>query len=107
MTDTPNILKVSAASDRSISVVFENGIHSIFNFENYFSYTGYYAFLKDLNFFTNLKFRQGSNYIFWVNDSEEEIEIDSAILYAICTQEKIVVNEKVVFDPALGKSAWI
>lgn len=107
MTDTPNILQATAKPDRCISVHFENGIKAIFNFEKYFTYSGYYTFLKDTDVFLNVKIKHNSNYIYWIDEAGEEIEIDSSILYAICTQEKIIINGKTVFDPSLGKEAWL
>ena len=45
--------------------------------------------------------------VFWINEqTNEEIELDSQIMYSICSNEKIVHDNKVVFDPTLGKNGW-
>jgi len=106
MNETPKVIKAESFSNRDIEITFDNGIHAIINFNNYFSYSGYYSFLLDVNKFLNLKTETSGDYIYWLNDNEEEIEIDPLILYAICSQEKIIIDGKVVFDPALGKNAW-
>ena len=106
MNETPKIIKAKSFSNRDIEVTFDNGVHSIINFNNYFSYDGYYSFLLDINNFLNLKIEESGDYIYWINDNGEEVEIDPLILYAILSQEKIIIDGKVVFDPALGKNAW-
>jgi hypothetical protein len=81
----PKIIKAKSNPDRMIEITFADGVYGKFNFENYFDYLGYYQFL---------------------NDDSQEVEIDSAILYAICENKPIIVNDKIVFDPSLGKQAW-
>lgn len=107
MNTIPKIIKAKSSSNREIEILFEDGIHAFVNFENYFNYSGYYSFLSDENRFLKLEIEEDGDYIYWLNDNNEEIEIDPAILYSICSKEKIIVNGKVVFDPSLGKNAWI
>lgn len=106
MIDTPKIIKATALRDRKIEVQFENGQQYIFDFESFFEYKGYYAFLSDLNQFLNLHVEPYGKYVFWINNENEEVELDPAILYSICSREKIIIDGKTVFDPALGKNAW-
>lgn len=105
MNTVPKIVKAKSTSKREIEIIFEDGIHAVVNFENYFSYSGYYSFLSDETKFLSLKVEEDGGYIYWLNDNNEEIEIDPAILYSICSKEKIIVNGKVVFDPSLGRNA--
>jgi hypothetical protein len=107
MLECPKIIKVQTYNDRKIEVHFENGLKAFFNFENYYDYSGYYSFLKDITIFLKIFINQKSNYIFWLDKTGQEIEIDSTILYSICSQEKIMVNEEIVFDPSLGKNSWL
>lgn len=107
MNETRKVIKAKSFSNRDIEVTFDNGVHAIINFENYFSYSGYYSFLLDINKFLNLKIEESGDYIYWLNDNGEEVEVDPLILYAISSQEKIIVDGKTVFDPTLGKNAWL
>lgn len=107
MNTIPKIIKAKASSNRELDILFEDGVHAIVNFEDYFSYSGYYSFLVDEGRFQNLDIGEDGDYIYWLNDKNEEIEIDPAILYSICSKEKIIVNGKVVFDPSLGRNSWI
>ncbi len=84
MQTSPKIIKASAFSDRTIEVYYSSGEVGSFNVDRY-----------------------GHN-IFWLNPkTNEEIELDPSIMYSIISQQKIIVNEKVVFDPALGKAGWL
>jgi hypothetical protein len=107
MTETPKILKAQALKDRRIEINYENNSHYFFNFESYFEYTGYYAFLSNLNHFLNLQVDSNGNHVFWINEEGEEIEIDPIIMHSICTQKKVIIDNKIVFDPALKKNAWL
>lgn len=107
MQDTPKILKATALSDHSIQIHFADGIHGKFFFSDYFEYLGYFEFLKDINQFLNLKVDEYGSYIYWTDNDNEEVEIDLDILYSIITKKKIIIDEKIVFDPSLGKQAWL
>jgi hypothetical protein len=107
MQDTPKILKAIALNDYHIQVQYADGVRGKFLFSDYFEYLGYFEFLKDINQFLNLKVDEDGCYIYWTDPDGEEVEIDPAILYSICTQQKIIIDEKVVFDPSLGKQAWL
>ena len=107
MQSPPKIIKATANPNRIIDIEYSNGLKSAFNFENYFEYIGYYNFLKDLNTFLKLNTDPGGHFVFWINEkTQEEIELDPQIMYSICSNEKIVYENKVVFDPSLGKNGW-
>lgn len=106
MQNTPKIDSIVANKSRVIKVVFENGQSGEFNFEDYYDYVGYFSFLSDLAFFTNLQLAKSKNYAYWLNSAQVEIELDTPILYAICTKQKIIIDGNTVFDPSLGKKAW-
>lgn len=107
MNMIPKIIKAIPSANREIDIQFENGIHAVIDFEKYFSYSGYYLFLSDLKKFLNLHIEEYGDYIYWLNDKNEEVEIDPAILYSICSQEKIIIDGKVVFDPSRGRDSWL
>lgn len=107
MLDTPKIIKAKSHPNRSIDIQYENGIKATFNFENYYEYKGYYAFLNQDENFLQLKISKDGEYIFWIDENGEEIEIDPVILHSICSKKQVVVDGKIVFDPALGKNAWL
>ena len=107
MKTPPKITKATAYPDHIIEVIFDNDEKGKFNFENYFEYQGYYQFLNDISSFLKIKIHPQGNYVFWLNSQGEEIEIDPAILYAICAKKPVIINNKIVFDPSLGKNAWI
>jgi hypothetical protein len=90
-----------------IEITFADGVYGKFNFENYFDYLGYYQFLNDLTLFLKINVHPLGHYAYWVNDDSQEVEIDSAILYAICENKPIIVNDKIIFDPSRGKEAWM
>ena len=107
MQDLPKIIQAKADVDRSIEISYDNGITAKFNFENFFEYRGYYNFLINDSDFLKILIEPYGHYVFWINEStQEEVEIDPYILYSICSKEKIIHDNKIVFDPSLGKNAW-
>jgi len=107
MLDTPKIIKAKSHPNRNIDIQYENGFQATFNFENYYDYKGFFAFLKDIENFLKLEISSNGNYVFWMDEANEEIEIDPVILHSICSHKKVIINGKTVFDPALGKNAWL
>lgn len=108
MLSAPKITKATTYPDRTIEIYYSSGEVGSFNFENYFDYHGYYDFLIDSFEFAKVKVDRYGHNIFWINPkNNEEIEIDPSIMYSIISQQKIIVNEKIVFDPALGKAGWL
>lgn len=108
MQTLPKIIHAKSYSDRSIEIQFANGTDGKFNFEEFFEYRGYYDFLKVVSNFLNICVDPHGHFVFWTNaESGEDIELDPYITYSICTNEKIIHDNKIVFDPSLGKNAWI
>jgi hypothetical protein len=108
MQTSPKIIKATAFSDRTIEIYYSSGEVGSFNFENYFDYLGLYDFLEDVSEFAKVNVDPYGHNIFWLNPkTNEEIELDPSIMYSIISQQKIIVNEKVVFDPSLGKAGWL
>lgn len=107
MKTTPQIIKAKSNLDRTIEITFADGVYGKFNFENYFEYIGYFKFLNDVSLFLKIMVHPHGHYVYWLNENSEEIELDPAILYAICEKQPIIVNDAIVFDPSLGKQAWI
>ena len=108
MLSTPKITKAIAYPDRTIEIYYSSGEVGSFNFENYFDYLGYYDFLEDVTEFAKVNVDSYGHNIFWLDPkTNEEIELDPSIMYSIISQQKIIVNEKVVFDPSQGRDAWV
>lgn len=107
MNDTPKIINATSFRDGSIEIYFENGKHGKFIFSHFYDFLGYFEFLKDTEQFLKLKIEESGDYIYWLDSNNEEIEIDPEILYSICTNQKIIIDNKTVFDPSLGKQAWL
>lgn len=108
MESLPKIIQAKAYPTRIIEINYDNGMIGTFNFETFFDYLGYYDFLKDLSNFQKIKVNPNGHFVFWLNDkTQEEIELDPAIMYSICFNEKIIHETNIVFDPSLGKNAWI
>ncbi len=108
MKSLPKIINAKSYPDRSIEIEYSDGLKKTFNFEHYFEYSGYYDFLKDSAAFLKLNIDSHGHFVFWINEqTQEEIELDPQIMHSICSNEKILHNNKVVFDPALGKNGWL
>ena len=108
MQTLPKITHAKSNPDRTIEIRYDNGFEGKFNFEDYFEYRGYYDFLKDTSNFLKILVEPDGHFVFWQNvETQEEVELDPGIMYSICSNDKIVHDNKVVFDPSLGKNAWI
>lgn len=107
MQTLPKITYAKSNVDRSIEIEYDNGLKGVFNFEDYFEYRGYYNFLKDISNFLKILVEPEGHFIFWINqETQEEVEVDPYIMYSICSNDKIIHDNTVVFDPSLGKNAW-
>ena len=108
MRSPPKIIQVRSFPDRTIEVTYANGKIGQFNFEDFFEYRGLYSFLKNNSSFLKIMIEPKGQFVYWTNEeTQEEIEIDPNIMYSICFNEKIIHENNVVFDPSLGKNAWI
>ncbi len=101
MNDPHKIIEVKVLNDKNLYLKFSNGKSGSFNFEDFFSYKGILKPLSDQNFFNQVSIADGT--IAWPN----EIDFCPDVLYSIITKEKIYHDNKVVFDPSLGKNAWL
>ncbi|NOT77536.1 MAG: DUF2442 domain-containing protein [Bacteriovoracaceae bacterium] len=101
MNDPHKIIEVKVLKDKNLYLKFSNGKSGSFNFEDFFSYKGILKPLSDQNFFNQVSIADGT--IAWPN----EIDFCPDVLYSIITKEKIYHDNKVVFDPSLGKNAWL
>jgi len=95
------ITRLKTYDDRTIEIEYSDGVTGRFNFEDYFSYQGNLSPLKDLNYFKQAKFED--NILKWNDD----IDLCPDIIRAIISNEKIIIDNKIVFDPALKQNAWI
>lgn len=101
MNDPHKIIEVKVLNDKNLYLKFSNGKSGSFNFEDFFSYKGILKPLSDQVFFNQVSIADGT--IAWPN----EIDFCPDVLYSIITKEKIYHDNKVVFDPSLGKNAWL
>lgn len=101
MNDPHKIIEVKVLNDKNLYLKFSNGKSGSFNFEDFFSYKGILKPLSDQNFFNQVSIADGT--IAWPN----EIDFCPDVLYSIIAKEKIYHDNKVVFDPSLGKNAWL
>lgn len=91
------------AFNKNIYLKFSDGIEGEFNFEDFFEYDGLLAQLKDPKKFEQIKIAEYGHNIFWLDD----LDLDTEILYSIISKQPIIIENKIVFDPSLGKKAWI
>lgn len=96
------IVDAAALPEKILYLKFSNGIDGMFCFEDYFTYKGIFKKLKKNYLFYKISVNKFGT-IEWPGN----LDLSPEILYAIITQKKIVVKEKVVFDPSLGKSSWV
>lgn len=96
------ILEVKVKPGRVLCLKFSDGLVGEFSFERWFNYDGLLSGLDDDEIFKQAKINE-YNAVEWPG----EIDLDSEILYSIVSGEKIIVDGQVVFDPNLGKDAWL
>lgn len=101
MNECHEIVEVRVLEGKNLFLKFSNGKSGTFNFDDFFTYKGILAALKDDQFFQKVAIIDGT--LTWPN----ECDFCPDVLYSIITNEKIYDNDKVVFDPSLKKNAWI
>jgi ribosomal protein S4E len=101
MSEIHQITEVKTLNGKNIFLKFSDGKSGTFNFEDFFSYKGILAPLKDEEVFKKVMIVDGT--ISWPN----ECDFNPDVLYSIITNEKIYVDGELVFDPLLKKDAWL
>jgi hypothetical protein len=101
MSEFHKIIEVRVLKDKNLFLKFSDGKSGSFNFDDFFTYKGILAPLKDDHFFQQVSIVDGT--ISWPN----ECDFCPDVLYSIITNEKIYDNDKLVFDPGLKKNAWL
>jgi hypothetical protein len=101
MSEIHQIAEVKTLNGKNIFLKFSNEKSGTFNFEDFFSYKGILAPLKDEEVFKKVTIVDGT--ISWPN----ECDFNPDVLYSIITNEKIYVDGELVFDPLLKKDAWL
>ncbi len=101
MNQPHTIIEAKTLNGKNLFLKFSNGISGSFNFDDYFTYKGILAPLENQEFFNQISVNEGT--ICWPT----EIDLCPDVLYSIVTKEKIYHNNKIVFDPSLGKNAWL
>ncbi len=96
------ILEVKASGD-SLFLSFSDGVSGAFRFDDFFDFEGQLADLKDPGLFEKVKISEHGHFLFW----SDLLDLDTDILYSIISKKPIVVDDKIVFDPNLGKKAWL
>lgn len=95
-------LKSVTPIDKSkLQVSFTDGTAGIFDLTEYLEFIGVLDILKNENIFKQVTIKE--NTIHWTDDCE----LSPETIYSIITGKKIIIDNKVVFDPALKKNAWI
>jgi hypothetical protein len=101
MNEVHHIIEVKVLTGKNIFLRFSNGKSGSFNFDDFFNYIGIFEPLKDQAYFEKVSVSEGT--ITWPNDCD----LCPDVLYSIVMGEKIYHDGNLVFDPTLGKKAWI
>jgi hypothetical protein len=101
MNEVHQIIEAKVIPEKNLFLKFSNGKSGTFNFDDFFDYIGILEPLKDSLFFNKISVTNGT--VEWPN----ECDLCPDVLYAIVMNEKIYHNGSVVFDPSLGKNAWM
>lgn len=96
------IVEAIALPEKILYLKFSNGKDGMFCFEDYFPYKGIFKKLKRESIFNKVSVNQFGT-IEWPGN----LDLSPEVLYAIITNRKIIIKNKIVFDPNLGQSAWI
>lgn len=96
------ITEVIALPEKILYLKFSDGKDGMFCFEDYFPYLGIFKKLKTESLFFRVSVNQ-----FGTIEWPGELDLSPEVLYAIITQQKIVINGKTVFDPKLGIKSWL
>jgi hypothetical protein len=97
----PKLKNVKILPSKQIYLEFSDGVDGVFSFEDYFNYKGVLKILKNEKNFKKACIKNNS--LHWT----DECELSTDTLYAIITKSVIIVDEKIVFNPKLGKEAWV
>jgi hypothetical protein len=100
--DLQEVVEALALPEKILYLRFTNGKDGMFCFEDYFPYEGIFKKLKNKSLFNKVSVNQFGT-IEWPGN----LDLSPEVLYAIVTQQKIVVKGKIVFDPSLGKGSWL
>lgn len=95
------ISKAKAYSNGIIEVEYIDGIKGSFLYSDYFNFNGLLSPLKDKDFFTTMTTDHKT--IKW----GDEIDFCPDIIRSIITNQKIIHDDKIVFDPSLKQNGWI
>jgi hypothetical protein len=97
------IVEVKTFPGKILHIKFLDGVEGAFCFTDYFSCDKEKSIelLQD-EYFSKVFINKEFGCIEWPNGFDPSPEI----LYSIISQKKIIVNSKIVFDPALGKNGW-
>ncbi|MBC7429780.1 MAG: DUF2442 domain-containing protein [Bacteriovorax sp.] len=98
------IIDVKTFPGKTLWLKFQDG------FEGTFCFTDFFELNKDLSkklqddsYFSQVTINHDFGCIEWPNGYDPSPEV----LYAIVRNQKIIISNKVVFDPSLGKNAWL
>lgn len=98
------IIEVKALPGKILHLKFNDGLEGEFCFSDYFECEKELSIaLQDEAYFSQVKVNHDFGCIEWPNGYDPS----PSVLYAIVAKQKIISNKKTVFDPALGKNAWI
>ncbi len=103
----PKLISIKAGPKFNLYIQFENGVSGHFNFCDYYDFEFPFDFLSDARKFSQIKISPDNRQVFWLDNKNKEIELDSEVLYAIISGQKIYYKDQIVFDPSLGKAAWL
>jgi len=96
------IIEVQALPGKILSLKFSDGTAGTLNYEQWFDYEGVFSDLLSDEIFSQVAVNETGT-IEWPG----EIDLSPEVLYAIVHHQKIIVDDQIVFDPSLGKGAWL
>jgi len=96
------IIEVQTMPGKVLSLKFSDGTADTLNYEQWFDYQGVFSGLVDDQIFSQVTVNEAGT-IEWPG----EIDLSPEVLYAIVHHQKIIVDDQIVFDPSLGKGAWL
>lgn len=86
--------------NKKLEIHFSDGSSGVIDLSEYFDFIGVLEILKDEQVFKKVKIKNNS--IHWT----EDCELSPDTIYSIITKKKIIIDNKIVFDPELKKGAW-
>jgi hypothetical protein len=97
------IIEAKTFPGKIIHLKFQDGVEGEFCFTDYFECNqGISKKLQDETYFQKVSVNHEFGCIEWPNGYDPSPDV----LYAIISKQKIIIDNKTVFDPALGKQAW-